>query len=82
LKYRIQALWNQYRTEVMPADAGAIQVAECRRAFYAGVESALNRLAAEMSAGDSLDDPNDERALGEVNRELSDFARDVKEGRA
>lgn len=82
MKYRVQALWNSYRTQVMPADAGLIQTTECRRAFYAGVESALNRLAGEMSAGDSIDDPNDHNAIREVHQELKEFAAAVKTGHA
>ncbi len=82
MKYRIQSLWNRYRTEVMHPAAIDIQVLECRRAFYAGVESALNKLASEMSDGDGLDDPNDERAIMEVQQELTEFAKQVKFGQA
>ncbi len=35
MKYRVRALWNLFRTEVMPANAPPIQVQEMRRAFYA-----------------------------------------------
>lgn len=28
--------WDDYRRNVMPASANAIQLSECRRAFYAG----------------------------------------------
>jgi hypothetical protein len=82
MKYRIQALWNEFRTLVLPPDAPDIQIVDMRRAFYAGVHSAMNRLASEMSDGDALDDPNDERAIREVNEELRMFSLDVKEGRA
>ena len=78
MKYRIQALWNRYRTEVMPPDCPDVQVIETRRAFYAGVESALNKLASEMSEGD----PNDERMLMEVQQELTEFVKKVKFGQA
>jgi hypothetical protein len=33
---RLEPEWESYRREVIPDDAGAIQVEECRRAFYAG----------------------------------------------
>ena len=82
MKYRINALWNQFRTQVMHPASPSEQVKEMRRAFFAGVECALNRLGQEMSAGDSLDDPNDERVIKEVECELREFANDVKEGRA
>lgn len=82
MKYRVQALWNQFRTMVLHPAAPPGQIKEMRRAFYAGVEACLNRLSAEMSEGDSLDDPNDQRAIIEVNDELQQFAKDVAEGRA
>lgn len=82
MKYRILAQWNQFRTLVVNAKADAVQVKEMRRAFYAGVECALNRLGSEMSEGDSLDDPNDERLVKEVTDELQQFVADVKAGRA
>lgn len=82
MKYRVQAMWNDFRTQVMPAGAPAVQVTEMRRAFYAGFECALNRLSREMTEGDRLDDPSDERLIGEVNAELHQFAADVKAGKA
>lgn len=82
MKRRVLAQWNQFRAMVMPHDAPPVQVMEMKRAFYAGAECALNRLASEMSSGDSLDDPNDERVLQEVNQEFQEFAEDVQNGRA
>lgn len=32
----LESVWQSYRADVIPADAGPIQVEECRRAFYAG----------------------------------------------
>lgn len=82
MKYRVQALWNRFRTTVLPVGSPDIQVKEMRRAFYAGVECCLNRLADEMSGGDRLNDAGDERVVAEVNTELKQFADDVKAGRA
>lgn len=82
MKHRVQALWNNFRNHVMHPASPPDQVREMRRAFYAGVECALNRIGSEMSAGDSLDDPSDEQVIREVNQELQQFAKDVKEGRA
>lgn len=82
MKYRVLALWNQFRTQVIPADAPPVQVKEMRRAFYAGVECTLNRLGDEMSSGDATDDPADEQAVREVAKELQDFAADCLAGRA
>lgn len=81
-KYRILAQWNQFRTQVIPPNSPDIQVKEMRRAFYAGVECALNRLAQEMTPGDAYDDPSDEQVIRDVHAELAEFANDVKESRA
>jgi len=82
MKYRVHALWEEYRRKVMHADAPPIQVTETRRAFYAGIQGVLNLLGAEMSPGDAVDDPSDEKAVAEVHEELLEFARDLMEGRA
>lgn len=82
MKYRIQALWNNFATQVLPPNASDVQRKEMRRAFYAGVECTLNRLGSEMSPGDSCDDPSDEQVIKEVHKELSQFAADIKAGKA
>lgn len=82
MKYRILALWNQFRTQVMSPAAPDVQVREMRKAFYAGVECTLNRLGQEMTPGDSCDDPQDERVIREVHQEIDEFVADVKAGRA
>jgi hypothetical protein len=33
---RLEPEWLSYRRQVVPRDAGGVQVEECRRAFYAG----------------------------------------------
>ncbi len=35
-------LWHSYRTQVLPAEAPAVQVTETERAFYAGAWGFLN----------------------------------------
>ena len=32
----IREAWESYRAQVMPVNAGRIQIQECRSAFYAG----------------------------------------------
>ena len=82
MKYRIQALWNRFRTGVMHPASPAEQVKEMRRAFYAGVQCCLNSLAGEMSGGGELDDAGDALVIVEVHAELQQFAADVKAGKA
>lgn len=82
MKYRVAELWTKFREAVISPAAPPLQLREMRRAFYAGVEAALNRLANEMSDGDSLDDPDDHQTIMEVQQELQEFAKDVREGRA
>ena len=38
----IQEMWESYRKQVIPADASAIQIRECRFAFYGGAQSILS----------------------------------------
>lgn len=38
----VKEKWESYLREVVPANAGPVQVEECRRAFYAGAGSLLN----------------------------------------
>ncbi len=52
---RIRQQWESYRESVIPNDAGAIQVQECQRAFYAGACSILN-IQCEIDEGMSDDD--------------------------
>lgn len=61
MKYRIHALWSDYRNKVPPFAAPPIQLQETRRAFYAGCEATLNKLGKEMSPGDSLDPRKESR---------------------
>lgn len=82
MKRRIASLWQTFRHEVIALDAPAVQILEMRRAFYAGVECALNRLSQEMSPGPSTDNTSDFDILQEVNAELQEFASHVKTGRA
>ena len=63
--------WLSYRGQVIPSDASATQLLECRRAFYAG---ATGLLTAILSA-----DGNITRS---VEEELFEFVRNVRSGRA
>jgi hypothetical protein len=72
----VAQMWAIYRAMVLPAAAPPIQVSECRRAFYAGVQSAL--MDGLIGIGD---DANSEEAcmahLTALHEECQQFARDV-----
>lgn len=70
--------WQDYARKIVPADAGAVQVEECRRAFYAGAIS-FYRLMMEASQ-----DPNEavcERNLERLHAELQEMPRDLYIGK-
>jgi hypothetical protein len=73
--------WLSYRLQVIPSDAPSRQIAECRRAFYAGAEMLLTAI---MSGLDPDKEPTqaDQDYLAALHTELLTFARDVKEGKA
>ena len=37
-------LWDTYQKQVLPADAGELQLRECRRAFYTGAMGLLEHI--------------------------------------
>jgi hypothetical protein len=74
----IRAGWETYRADVLPPRAGAVQVMECRRAFYAGAVHLYGALI------DNADLPEAEamarlRAFGE---EFEAFGTALGEGKA
>ncbi len=82
MKYRIHSWWDEFRRKVMSANAPPIQLQEMRRAFYAGIQCCLDRMAGEMTDGDSLEDPADERVVLDIRTELLEFAHDIANGKA
>ena len=78
----IASLWDDYKQGVVPADASAIQVQECRRAFYAGVHSILKTMAENRSRKGRLRGDPDADFASSVDAELQTFLNDVISGRA
>jgi hypothetical protein len=77
---RILEEWNSYRRGVLPADAPAVQVQELRRAFYSGAVSAF---AIYRDIGDdSVSEEEGLQRLTDLQDELNDFPKAVREGRA
>jgi hypothetical protein len=77
----IRAAWDDYRAKVIPHDAGATQLQESRRAFYAGAESLMLLILTGLSEGPETT-PSDETWIAAMHGELHQFARDVKAGKA
>jgi len=73
--------WDQFARAVLPKDAPADQRREMRRAFYAGAQGILFKVITALAPED---EPTEEdlRMMGDLERELSDFAELVKDGRA
>lgn len=76
----VRAGWLTYAERVVPADAGAAQKLETRRAFYAGAQHLLNINAAigepEISENTGVE------ILASLQKELLQFVADVLEGRS
>jgi hypothetical protein len=72
--------WDKYRSMVMPPAAGAIQIRECRLAFYAGAQEVLLSLM-RIEAGPPGIDPTEHQLLDGVEHlermrlELEEFAQ-------
>lgn len=73
---RLAAQWDSYRLLVVPAEAPANQVTECRRAFYAGAE-AMRRVLLAIGDGPTEDELAE---CDKVDAELRDFCRSVLRG--
>jgi hypothetical protein len=78
----IKAQWETYYLQILvPAKAGAIQVQECRRAFYAGANALLSSIMGLLQPG-TEPTPADMDMMDNIEQEFRRFARDISEGRA
>lgn len=64
--------WASYLDGVVPTGALAVQVEECKRAFYAGAQAMYY---ATLAAAGHPDDAVCEARMGTLGREMSDFLR-------
>ena len=82
MKNRIGEQWNSYAREVL-SDAWNLdpQRIETRRAFYAGARAAFTEIMRGLTPGPDPQ-PADERMLLDLEEELGDFLKAVKDGRA
>ena len=68
----IESLWITYEQNVMPKDAGDVQRAETKRAFFAGCAVILGTIA---ELPDNLSDDEGSRILGGWRAECVAFTR-------
>ena len=68
----VAQMFEKYRRVVLPRSAPAVQVDECRRAFYAGVAAVLIDIA---NSPDDLNDVESERQTLELLDEVANFSR-------
>ena len=64
--------WASYVDKVIPAAAPAVQLEECKRAFYAGAQAMF---AAVLEAVEPEHDDECEARLESLEREMLDFLR-------
>lgn len=83
---RIRSMWEEYRKEVLPANAGLVQRRECRAAFFAGFTAALATAAqlGHMPAGEDMLRGGliaaEDKDVCELWRELERFRDSVQAG--
>lgn len=79
---RLQEEWNRYAEAVLPGNCSAIQRQEMRRSFYAGAHVLFEVLTNHVSSGEGEPTVEDLQMMKDVNDEIIEFAKAVREGRA
>ena len=76
----IEAGWKGYRLLVIPLQAGAVQIEECRIAFYAGCQQLFGSLTGQGNILDEGQEPTDHdmRRMSLIASELDAFLIDFK----
>lgn len=77
----MDAAWRSYAEAVIPPDAPDVQRIESRRAFYAGARSAMAGLMSFLDPGEEPTQADLDKMTA-LMKELDDFARHVRQGRA
>lgn len=72
----IEEGWKKYRAMVVPANAGEVQIAETRQAFYAGAAVLFESL---MRSLDPEKEPtaNDMRIMDGLQAEIDEFGHSL-----
>lgn len=74
----IEQNWQEYRLKVIPLNASSLQVAETRRAYFAGAGAVVRMLQALNIPGV----PALDRELHAMRTDVEDFRAAVSAGRA
>jgi hypothetical protein len=73
----IETAWQDYRAKVIPSEAGAIQITESRRAFYAGARSLLVSMM-KVFGPDQEPTESDMLIMDGIKGELDQFLKDLQ----
>ncbi len=73
---QIQSEWLSYRA-CLPANIGAVQLSETRRAFYAGATAMLSTILLHLTPGTEPAE-DDLRMMDEIQAELREFQKAVE----
>lgn len=76
-KRRIESQWLIFRSNVVPANAGSVQVEETRRAFYAGAATLFGTIMDLLEPGAEATE-NDLQAMDEIARELAEYTDSLR----
>jgi hypothetical protein len=74
----IEAGWTGYRVLVLPADASAVQIDECRMAFMAGSQHLFSSLMNILDPGEA-ETQGDIHKMELIERELRVFGREMEQ---
>ncbi len=68
----IESAWHDYKSKVVPMGASPVQVAETRKAFYAGAASLLKSMLTALGPGKEATE-SDLAIMDGVQEELDEF---------
>lgn len=71
----IEAEWTGYRMAAVPDKAGAVQLQESRRAFYAGAVAMLTLMVESARRNEDVHE-----LISKLDTEIRDFGERVKKG--
>ncbi len=76
---KIEAQWQSYMKDVVPKEAGATQIRETRRAFFAGAEAMMN--ICQAVGTEHVSEAEGAQIMEGAYQELQRFCAGVREGR-
>jgi len=73
---RIRREWDAYVRDVVPPDAPAVQVHECRQAFFSGAVATFMEMTGGLTTGSAVQKA-DLKMMADLHSELLAFTRDA-----